>query len=213
MQHSNEPAGRTRLGTRIARALGALRRRWALVAVGLGTAAAVAIGGAVFAASPSNAASGFWAQLAGKLGVSVTTLRSDVASVKSSQFQTYAQAHHLTAQQTARGLHRIAHAQWRVVAAHRWWARAFRPMMVKTTAATLHMTPGAVRAALKGGTTLSVLATQHGSTPAALQQALQGAVNARLAKLVAAGKMSAARQARIQQAVARMLPHVMTRKF
>lgn len=213
MQHSNEPDSQTRPVSQVQRTLGALRRRWALVAVGVGTAAAVAIGGAVFAASPSSASSGFWAQLAGKLGVSVTTLRSDVASVKSSQFQTYAKAHHLTAQQTARGMHRIAHAQWRVVSAHRWWARAFRPVMWQTTATTLHMTPGAVRTALKGGTTLSQLATQHGTTPAALQQALQGAVDARLSKLVAAGKMSTARQARIQQAVARMLPHVMNRKF
>ncbi|MDA8200129.1 MAG: hypothetical protein M0Z54_12015 [Thermaerobacter sp.] len=213
MQHSNEPNHGPRPMSQLQRTLGALRRRWALVAVGVGTAAAVAIGGAVFAASPSSAPSGFWAQLAGKLGISATTLRSDVASVKSSQFQTYAKAHHLTAQQTARGMHRIAHAQWRVVAAHRWWTRAFHPLMLHTTGTTLHMTPGAVRTALKGGTTLSQLATQHGSSPAALQQALQNAVNARLSKLVAAGKMSTARQARIQKAAARMLPHVMNRKF
>lgn len=213
MQHSNEPDRTTRPVSPVRRTLGALRRRWALAAVGVGTAAALAIGGAVFAASSPGASSGFWAQLASKLGVSVTTLRSDVASVKSNQFQTYAQAHHLTAQQTARGMHRIAHAQWRVVAAHRWWARAFHPLMLHTTATTLHMTPGAVRTALKGGATLSQLATQHGSTPAALQQALQNAVNARLSKLVAAGKMSSARQARIEKAAAQMLPNVMNRKF
>ena len=213
MQHSNEPDSRARPASPVQRALAAFRRRWALVAVGVGTAAAVAIGGAVFAASSSSASSGFWAQLAGKLGISVTTLKSDVASVKSSQFQKYAQAHHLTSQQTARGMHRIAHAQWRVVALHRWWARAFRPLMLSTTATTLHMTPSAVRAALKGGTTLSQLATQHGSSSAALQQALQNAVSARLSKLVAAGKMSSARQARIEKAAARMLPNVMNRKF
>lgn len=207
MSHANQSSG-PRAGI-----LGTARRRWALLAAGVGTAAAVAVGGAVFAASPASGGTGFWGLLASKLGVSVTTLKSDVASVKGQQFQAYAQSHHLTPQQIAAGQKRIQHAQWRVVPAHAFWRHAWRPLVLHTTATTLKMTPAAVRAALRGGTTLGQLATAHGSSPAALQQAVQSALSARLAKLVASGKMSAARQAAIEKGAARMLPHLMTRSW
>lgn len=207
MSHENQsPSARAGI-------LGSVRRRWGLWAAGIGTAAAVAAGGAVFAATPATGTAGFWGLLANKLGVSVTTLKSDVASVKSQQFQAYAQAHHLTPQKIAAGQKRIQHAQWRVVPAHAFWRHAWRPLMIHTTATTLKMTPAAVRAALKGGTTLGQLATAHQSSPAALQQALQSALNARLAKAVAAGKMTAARQAAIQKAAAHMLPKLMNRSW
>jgi len=190
-----------------------LTQRWKLVAVGAGAAVVLAMGGAAFAASPAPSANGFWTQLAGKLGVSRSTLLNDVTSVKTSQFVAYAEAHGLTAQQIATGKQRIAAAHWRVVPVGHWQHLRLKSLVVNTTAITLNMSPAAVRTALKEGTTLTQLATQHGSSPEALQQALANAINARIAKLVAEKKISTAMQSRWQSRSQAMLSRLMTHSF
>lgn len=60
----------------------------------------LAAGGALYAGG--NPAGGFWPQLAGRLGISSTTLLADIRTVKLAQFQHYATAHHLSAQIAAR---------------------------------------------------------------------------------------------------------------
>lgn len=190
-----------------------LSQRWKLAAAAAGAAVVLAMGGAAFAATPTASPSGFWTQLAGKLGVSRSTLLNDVTSVKTSQFVAYAEAHGLTAQQIAAGKQRIAAAHWRVVPVGHWRHMDMRSLVVNTTAGTLHMTPEAVVAALKQGTTLAQLATAHGSSPQVLQQALQTAINARMAKLVADGKISGAMQSRWQSRSQAMVSRLMTHSF
>lgn len=190
---------------------------WKKVLVGLGASGMLAGGAITFAASAPGAGAtpqGFWAQLAGKLNVSSTTLMQDVRAVKTNQLLQYANAHHWSPAKIKAAEARIAKAQFKVtmVRPHHMW-RSLLPLVVKTTAATTHMKPGQVVLALRKGQTLTEIANAQHVAPSALQAAITNAMNARIQAALKAGKISGNRAKALEAQVAKMAPKIMTRKF
>jgi lambda repressor-like predicted transcriptional regulator len=194
------------------------RRPWVWALVGMGAAGAIMASTAVFAAPPPGtvAPSGFWSQLASKLGISQTTLLNDVTAVKDQQLASYAQAHHWSASKLAKAEQRLAKTHWVVEPGRR--ARPLvlsqlRRIALATAAKTLGLTPKDVRAALKGGSTLAQLATSHGVAPSTLQQDLVMAVDARIATYANNHNLSAAREQQWESRAATAIARLMTHTF
>ena len=69
-----------------------------------------------------------------------------------------------------------------------------RAALVRFAASYLGISPNALRADLRSGMTLAQVAGQNGETAAELEQAIESAASARLAKAVSAGLITAQRE-------------------
>jgi methylphosphotriester-DNA--protein-cysteine methyltransferase len=197
--------------TRVARR--ALRVRGAALAAVAAAATIVLAGGVVLAASAPPSPSGFWTQLAHKVGVTPATLRQDVRAVAEARFLQFAAAHHLTPQQIEAGRARIDHARFMVARAGRMHRMALWTTVIDTTAKTLHMTPAQVRAELRSGTTLAQMAVAHQSSEATLRAALAAALTARLSEMEARGTISPSMAAHWRSHAPTLIGRLMTRSF
>jgi len=193
-----------------------------LTAVSLVTATALLAGGGAALAGdgPDRAArcDAFLAKAAEKRGVSVDQLTADLKARVTAKIDAAEQAGKLTAEQAAAKRAAVAEAAGcKAVATKARKARgkaklaAFR--MLAAAAEYLDLPKAELWAELKQGTTLAQLASAKGKTVAGLQAAMLTKAKERLAKALAAGKITDAQRDALVGRLEQLAERLVTTSF
>lgn len=173
---------------------------WKHSVVALTTLTAVAVGGAIFAASPPPAATGgFWTQVAQRLDISSSQLTAAIQATQIANMEKVAASHHWSATQIQNATNRIQHEHLGVPTILHPLPGIKLRALLGMAAHDLHITPIQLTQALHQDQTLGAVATADHSSPAALQQALLTTLDARVQTAVSKGHLTTARAKVIDQ--------------
>ena len=172
-------------------------------------AAAAAAGGAIADSSGSSPRQAFLSDAAGRLHVTPAQLQSALTGAYEDRLNAAVAAGRLTRSQADRIEARIAHGgtPW----LHLGHARRGLHGALAPAAHYLGLTPDALRAELRSGSSLAQLAQARGKSVSGLEAAITAAVKARLDAAVAANRITTAREqqilSRLPQRLERLVNH------